>query len=486
MEEVYTYKLLGILEKLMKMSLLLEKPMLLDQLWEKIVMLGLFKKTLLLMGQLWEKIMMLGMFMKTLMLLGKMWEKIISVNADSNDITTDTTESDEESNSESEDFSADGWLSDETDEEITEIFDNKRTFKNIHLGDEQQVLMIQTTMKLILNGRFVGKHFLGKLKILPNLKLKDMMRLAKQELKVELNKNVCHRARIWANKKIKERLKDEFNKLFDYTYALREADPNGTFDLFVQRPTPFANTIFRRLHVCFGGLNGGFKKYCRPVLSLDGCYLKGGFKGEILAVVGRMGLLEEIRMILPNVEHIFCARHMYANWKKGHIGHDMQQVFWACYKATIKVEFHKHSARMATMKGTALSSLLKRDPKNWSKVSFETHSKCDAVDNNFGEAFNSTIISPSRPGQMIVRRPNTRSKFVTMSEPLIPSQSAPLSQQSESTHPAPVNQHAVMSIAPSTSSNHNNIIPKLLSLRRPSSATFGNLLYLGIFYEHLI
>ncbi|KAK8477418.1 hypothetical protein V6N12_000001 [Hibiscus sabdariffa] len=94
----------------MKMSLLLEKPMLLDQLWEKIVMLGLFKKTLLLMGQLWEKIMMLGMFMKTLMLLGKMWEKIMllgqlweksmmgSVNADSNDITTDTTESDEESN----------------------------------------------------------------------------------------------------------------------------------------------------------------------------------------------------------------------------------------------------------------------------------------------------------------------------------------------------------------------------------------------------
>ncbi|KAL4318240.1 hypothetical protein GQ457_18G010270 [Hibiscus cannabinus] len=140
----------------------------------------------------------------------------------------------------------------------------------------------------MVNYRFVGKYFLGKLKILPNLKLKDMMRLAKQELKVELNKNVCHRARIWANKKIKGRLKDEFNKLFDYTYALREADPNGTFDLFVQRPTPSANIIFRRLHVCFGGLNGGFKKYCRPVLSLDGCYLKGGFKSEILAVVGGM------------------------------------------------------------------------------------------------------------------------------------------------------------------------------------------------------
>ncbi|KAK8713170.1 hypothetical protein V6N13_148393 [Hibiscus sabdariffa] len=50
---------------------------------------------------------------------------------------------------------------------------------------------------------------------------------------------------------------------------------------------------------------------------------------------------------------------------------------------------------MATLKDTALSSLLKRDPKHWSKAFFRTHSKCDAVDNNFGEAFNSAIISAS-------------------------------------------------------------------------------------------
>ncbi|KAL4280508.1 hypothetical protein GQ457_03G025190 [Hibiscus cannabinus] len=580
------------------------------------------------------------------------------------------------------------------------------------------------------NYRFVGKHFLSKLKILPNLKLKDMMRLAKDELKVELNKNLCQRARVWANKKIRGRLEDEFNKLFDYVYTLREADPNGTFDLFVQRPTPSANPIFKRLYVCFGGFKEGFKKHCRSVLSLDGCYLKGDFKGEILAAVGRdgnnqifpvawvvvevenretwgwflehiqidleigdgdrftilsdmqKGLLEEMQPILPNVEHGFCARHMYANWKKENSGHDMQQLFWACCKATTEAEFHKHSARMATLKDTALSSLLKRDPKHWSKAFFRTHSKCDAVDNNFGEAFNSAIISaryvheayrkenyhslyhyalptipseafwkdtkmgpleppvkrklpgrpkqkrkreegettkgfklskrgskctcrccgvlghntrtchsknnvsqetqdstslqpastdvsqppapnpsqpattdvsqprtpnpsqpattdvsqppapnpsqpatshasqpqflnsrntstktkgktscgrqstkpslgpggrkimegiglytnektgmqilnPGRPSQMLVRRPNTRS-HATLSEPLIPSQPAPLSQQSESTHPAPVYQPAVMPTTPSTSTNHGNIIHKLLQRRRSS------------------
>ncbi|KAK9006756.1 hypothetical protein V6N11_019090 [Hibiscus sabdariffa] len=293
-----------------------------------------------------------------------------SVNADSNDITTATAESDEDDDSESEDLTAEGWLTDEDDEEISQIFNNKRKFKSRNLGDEHQEaqpkrtatgsqrkessvedkssdidyiesddpgsyetdsegeLCVKKGKKLFFddkaevprielgmifenskqfkealgvyavakrfdfrraNYRFVGKHFLSKLKILPNLKLKDMMRLAKDELKVELNKNLCQRTRVWANQKIRGRLEDEFNKLFDYVYTLREADPNGTFDLFVQRPTPSANPIFKRLYVCFGGLKEGFKKHCRPVLSLDGCYLKGDFKGKILAAVGRDG-----------------------------------------------------------------------------------------------------------------------------------------------------------------------------------------------------
>ncbi|KAL4298205.1 hypothetical protein GQ457_12G029930 [Hibiscus cannabinus] len=111
-------------------------------------------------------------------------------------------------------------------------------------------------------------------------------------------------------------------------------------------------------------LKEGFKKYCRHVISLDGCFLKGSFKGEILSVVGRdsnnqifpiawavvevenkdswawflkniqydlqLGdgekftlisdmlkrLLEDVPLWLPNVEYRFCARHMYAILEK--------------------------------------------------------------------------------------------------------------------------------------------------------------------------
>ncbi|KAK8980425.1 hypothetical protein V6N11_028986 [Hibiscus sabdariffa] len=130
------------------------------------------------------------------------------VNAYSNDITTDIAKNDEDDYSESEDFSAEGWLSDEDDEEIRE-------------------LCVKKGKKLFFDG------------------------------------------------------KGEVPRI--------ELDPNGTFDLFVQKPTSFANPIFRRLYVCFGGLKEGFKKHCRPILSSDGCYLKGDFKGDLLAAVGRDG-----------------------------------------------------------------------------------------------------------------------------------------------------------------------------------------------------
>ena len=49
------------------------------------------------------------------------------------------------------------------------------------------------------------------------------------------------------------------------------------------------NQNFRRLYICFGALKHVFRQYCRPVLSVDGCWLKGPFKGELLVAVARDG-----------------------------------------------------------------------------------------------------------------------------------------------------------------------------------------------------
>ncbi|KAK8512133.1 hypothetical protein V6N11_012919 [Hibiscus sabdariffa] len=133
----------------------------------------------------------------------------------------------------------------------------------------------------------VGKHFLSKLRIVPNLKLIEMIKLAREELSVEINKDCCQKAKKWALEQIRGSVVHEFNRLFDYMYVLRSADPNGNFELMVERPTVDEKPKFRRLYVCFSALKEAFKKYCRQVISLDGCFLKGSFQDEILSAVGR-------------------------------------------------------------------------------------------------------------------------------------------------------------------------------------------------------
>ncbi|KAL4335024.1 hypothetical protein GQ457_07G004420 [Hibiscus cannabinus] len=246
--------------------------------------------------------------------------------------------------------------------------------------------------------KFVGKHFISKIRIVPKL------------------------------------------RLFDYVLALRTADPDGSFDLVVERPTVIDIPKFRRLYVCFGALKEGFKRYCRHVIGVDGCFLKGSLKGEILSAVGRdsnnqifpiawafvevenretwawflnhlqndlnlgngdnltllsdmhKGLLEEVQQCLPHVEHRYCARHMYANWKKDHKGGDLQLLFWNCCKATTQPLFRKHANRICKLKPKAYADLMEKDPSHWPKAFFSTRSKCDVIDNNFFEAFDYAII----------------------------------------------------------------------------------------------
>ncbi|KAL4353050.1 hypothetical protein GQ457_06G014660 [Hibiscus cannabinus] len=290
------------------------------------------------------------------------------------------------------------------------------------------------------NFKFVGKHFISKLRILPTLRSCEMIKLGREELNVELNKKLCFRARKWDLEKIRGSVVHEFHRLWDYVNTLRAADVRGTFDLVVERPNATDIPKFRRIYVCFSALREGFKLYCRPVIGLDGCFLKGSFKGEILSAVGRdcnnqifpiawavvevenretwawflnnlqcdigfgdgdgctllsdmqKGLLEEVPLCFPKIEHRFCARHMYANWRKVHKGGDMQMLFWKCCKATTQSEFAKYANRIGKLKGKAYDDLMEKNPIHWSKAFFSTSSKCDAVDNNFSEAFNSAII----------------------------------------------------------------------------------------------
>jgi len=48
----------------------------------------------------------------------------------------------------------------------------------------------------------------------------------------------------------------------------------------------YGMAIFKRFYVCLNAFKDSFI-VCRPIIGLDGCFLKGYYGGNILFVVGR-------------------------------------------------------------------------------------------------------------------------------------------------------------------------------------------------------
>nr|KAJ0209363.1 hypothetical protein LSAT_V11C400159180 [Lactuca sativa] len=129
-----------------------------------------------------------------------------------------------------------------------------------------------------------------------------------------------------------------------------------------------------RFYIGFKAICEGWEKGCRKVIGLDGCFLKGTIKGELLISIGRdannqvypnawavvevenkpnwtwflellrddldldggrdlvvildqhKGLFESMKDILPHVEHNNYPRHIYASFRKAFTGYACEAV----------------------------------------------------------------------------------------------------------------------------------------------------------------
>jgi len=97
--------------------------------------------------------------------------------------------------------------------------------------------------------------------------------------------------------------------------------------------------------------------------------------------------------LLPLAEHRMCARHVLANWCKNWKGIERRNVFWKIAKSTFEAELRDHIDAMKKLGSDCLDGLLYYNVERWCKKYFKEHSKCDSVDNNMAESFNSWIFS---------------------------------------------------------------------------------------------
>ncbi|XP_028770139.1 uncharacterized protein LOC114727614 [Neltuma alba] len=208
----------------------------------------------------------------------------------------------------------------------------------------------------LATSKWVSDKIVDHMRMNKNSKLGDVVSIVKQNYMVQPSINKAFWARKIAKNTIEGDHKEEYNKLVNFCNEVKKRNPQSTFALvtdttyYVDRPR-----VFKRLYVCLEPVKRGFMKVCRPIIGLDGCFLKGTYEGILLVVVARnpndqyfplavavvetenkdswtwflkqlfddigsmaekkWGLVQAFGELLEGVEHRYCVRHLYANIK---------------------------------------------------------------------------------------------------------------------------------------------------------------------------
>ncbi|XP_055826261.1 uncharacterized protein LOC129894590 [Solanum dulcamara] len=170
----------------------------------------------------------------------------------------------------------------------------------------------------------------------------------------------------------------------------------------------------------------GFKEGLRPFIGLDGTFLKGNAKGQLLIVVGQDSMnqfyplawavvdketkrtwiwfLQQLQnslelhngkgiTFISDMQKRFCVKHIEANWcKRWRKGELKKLLWWGAWSSYAK-EFGDQLEQMKQLDEPVVKDLISRyPPETWCRAYLNTVDKNQEVDNNFTESFNSWIL----------------------------------------------------------------------------------------------
>ncbi|CAI9299353.1 unnamed protein product [Lactuca saligna] len=239
----------------------------------------------------------------------------------------------------------------------------------------------------VVSYSWIGKHFVNDILENPKMSCREMRDKVGEIFNVKVSVGQCRNAKKFALNEIEGSLNTHYEKLWSYGAEILRANPGSTVKIGTDT-MPDSTIYFSRMYVCIKGVKDGWIEGCRRVIGVDGCFLKGICRGELLSA----GLIEAVKERLPDAEHRQCARHVYANFKKKFKGAAYRKLFWRAAKATTVQRFEGIMKEIRVIDIQAYDHLMERDPKSWSRAFFVLDRSCDAIENGICESFNAIIV----------------------------------------------------------------------------------------------
>ncbi|KAI5349114.1 hypothetical protein L3X38_002001 [Prunus dulcis] len=235
-----------------------------------------------------------------------------------------------------------------------------------------------------LNSTFFAQRYANELRADPDWSVPGFTAAIQRDFGLEPSMQQIYRAKLKATKLNKGSFVEQFHKLHDYCEELKRANPGSTVLLKIEMDCD--QRRFHRLYICLEACKTGFLQGCRPVIGMDGCFIKGPHPDK------QKGLGLALGDLLPNAEHRHCVRHFYNNFKTSHSGLTLKQIMWDAARATTIPWWQCHMERMKQESEVAWKWLHPKSAVHWSRSHFRSQYKCDILLNNLCEAFNSSIL----------------------------------------------------------------------------------------------
>ncbi|XP_059670989.1 uncharacterized protein LOC132316533 [Cornus florida] len=146
-------------------------------------------------------------------------------------------------------------------------------------------------------------------------------------------------------------------------------------------------------------MSKGFLEGCRPFIGVDGCFLKGPYKGQLLSALGRDGdsgifpiafavvrskTKQSWKWFMEQLEKALGSLHWFTFMS------DIQKGLVDTFEDMLHGCHHRYYIIKDTDKG-AYEWLANVPPRLWLRHKFEDNSKCDLVVNNLAETWNDNI-----------------------------------------------------------------------------------------------
>ncbi|XP_059630773.1 uncharacterized protein LOC132273741 [Cornus florida] len=123
----------------------------------------------------------------------------------------------------------------------------------------------------------------------PAWKTGAMKKAILRDLDVIVSSSKVYRAKKKAVSHIEGNHGLQFRRARNYCHLVQSTNPGSIAVTTIDRPTLEEPARFEGLFICFEAMSKGFLEGCRPFIGLDGCFLKGPYKGQLLSALGRDG-----------------------------------------------------------------------------------------------------------------------------------------------------------------------------------------------------